>query len=285
MYIFLDWNINESPFIYIIFTNKINMKNILLISIIFCLLCFSCTSETKTEKKSSNMLYEVLFDFTGNIKGAVKSVSYVGRDLELKFDCNGNLSQLSSPKENITYNFIQQGDTIINQVNPLEKTINILNKKGRIYQSISLERAKAGDKWNVIHKETYSYASGGDILEINKESPYLNQMKQFTIKKKYNYLPNGTVEIESFGKDVQIKIDNGLLRKEVCKSNEKGDWASIEETDEDGIPIRTSSFEYSYDLQNNWTQIITVENNNYTGKVYQDTLVRTIEYYDNNDCK
>ncbi len=255
---------------------KIKYYYILLLLGIFI---FSC-QENSNYKNTSNMLYEVNFD--SHVRNNVKEIEMVDRDLKIIFNCGANLSQLITPSNQSMYYYEYRGDTIINQATDKRKSVYVLNKRGRVAEKYDFKKRKG--IWESDYKETWSYNLGGEPSEKNIYSEANKKRGYYINKEKYKYYPNGKVEIYKYGKDVGSGIENGLLRLETRLSNSFGDWLTIEEVDEDGIPYRNSTFTYTYDGQGNWTELIYKEVNNYLDRTTVDTMYRKIIYYSPSEC-
>ncbi len=248
---------------------------------LFFLSFAACTSDKKDNVNTSNMVYEMLFD--ESVKNGVKELDFVGSDLVLAFDCDGNLNKMIFPSEKVEYLYQTQGDSITNQLSEKQKSLYILNKKGKVRESQSLKWN--GKEWLVEYTENWSYDALGRPLLKMVNSPNASEKKYFINREQFNYDADGKLEILKYGKDSGSGKTNGLLRTETRKANDYGNWVSIEELDEDNIPFRSSTFDYQYDKQGNWTQIIVHEKNNYTNKNSLDTIQRKISYYNKQDCK
>ncbi len=250
----------------------------------FSLILFSslsCTSDVQEDNiNTSNMLYEILFD--SSIRKGVKELDFIGSDLKLGFDCEGQLKSMSFPSENSVFNYQYQGDTIINQLSDRQRSMYILNTENKITESQS--QLKLDGNWILEYREFWSYNQNGFPEEKIIQSPAEKKAPYFINRERYNYDREGKVEILKYGKDNGSGRKNGLLRTETRYANSYGDWTSIAELDEDNIPFRNSSFIYEYDNNGNWTQVIVQEKNNYTNKTSTDTIRRKINYFSRKDC-
>ncbi len=260
----------------------LNIKTSVIILLFSCAFIFySCSNENqKPEINSSNMIYEMLFD--GSIRKGVKDLDFVGSDLVLSFNCDGNMNQMAFPNDNIIYNYQYDGDTIINQLSKDQRTLYLLNTEQKVKESQS--QIKRENEWKINYTEYWTYDEKGRPLEKQINSPAAAKEQYFISREFYEYPRERKVVIHKYGKDAGSGKKNGLLRTETRFANTVGDWTSIEELDEDGIPFRNSSFHYTYDNNGNWTEVILHEKNNYINKNTIDTIQRKITYYKKSDC-
>lgn len=252
------------------------VKSILLFSVIISFV--SCKKEILPP---SNQLYEMLYDDALN--GRVQEVVYPDGDMKLSFNCDRNLSTRTVPSSNLVWEYLYNGDTIVNQIASQQKLLYVLDENKRVKAYIS--KVWDGKEWYDYYKEDWTFNENGQLTEKKIFSKKAAEQAYFINKEVYKYLKDGKIEILKYGKDEGSKTENGLLRTETRFTNENGRWKNIEELDEDGIPYRKSSFDYQYDEQNNWTQIIFTEVNNYTGQTTRDTINREIIYFGRGACK
>ncbi len=241
---------------------------------------FTACSGIKKNTKRTNMLFETLFD--SSVRGDVKTLEFDGSDMLLEFNCKGHLNALNLTDEGTSYVFEYSGDSIINNTTPVVKTIYLLNNKGKVSEMQSWMKK---ENWVSEYKENWTYDKQGRILEKKVSKPATEEPRYSINREVYRYRKSGSVEIEKLGTDGKNGEQEMLLRTEVRIPNENGDWKSIQETDEDGLPFRSSEFNYTYDRSGNWTQVIVKEINHYTGKNEVDTLKRVIGYYGRGECK
>lgn len=258
------------------------MKNTLALVILLILgLIISLSSCKEKNPPTTNQLYEILYDDALN--GWVKQVEFIESDLQLNFDCERNLSRKIVPSQNNIWEYNNEGDTIINELNSRQKILYVLDESNRVQQYISL--VDNGKEWYTHYKENWKLDTNNNLVEKQIESFTAKDKPYFIFKEIYQYIEDGKVEILKYGKDEGSKTENGLLRTETRLANEKGDWIVIEELDEDGIPFRKSNLSYQYDPKGNWTECIIRDENNYTGESSIDTIQRKITYYSFNECK
>jgi len=256
-------NLNPSKFVLLLFT----------------LIAFSsCTEEILP---SSNQLYEMLYDDA--LKGRVQELEYVDGDMKIAFNCDRNLSTRFIPSQNLTWEYLYSGDTIVNQIASQQKLLYVLDESKRVKEYISL--VWDGKEWYVYYQENWIFNADGQLKEKRITSKKAEKASYFINREEYKYLKGGKVEISKYGKDEGSKTKNGLLRKETRTPNDKGDWKLVEELDEDGIPYRKASYHHVYDKKDNWTQIIFTEVDNYTGQTTTDTIERMITYYPKGGCQ
>lgn len=249
------------------------------ILLLFALITFnSCKEEILLP---TNQLYEMLYDDALN--GRVQELEYVDGDMKIAFNCNRNLSSRFVPSKNLTWEYLYTGDTIVNQIASQQKLLYVLDESNRVKEYIS--KVWDGEKWYVYYKEDWTFNTDGKLKEKRIFSKKAEKEAYFINREEYRYLKGGEVEISKYGKDEGSKTKNGLLRKETRTSNDKGGWKQIEELDEDGIPYRKASYDYTYDKKDNWTQIIFTEVNNYTGQTTTDTIERKITYFPKGKCQ
>ncbi len=251
----------------------------LIIGIIFLL---SACNNKKEIRNNSNMLFEFLLE--GTARGHVKQIEYINSDLIIDFNCENHLESLSIPSEKIKYNYQYSGDTITNEVSKKTRTKYILGKQGKI-EGVFFQSLNDEGKWISFYDEKMSYSKKGDLISKEIDDPDFEKKTYYISREEFNYYPNNKVEVLKYGKDALKNSNERLLRTETRIANNLGDWTTIAEVDEDGIPYRNASYHYEYDARNNWTQLIVQENNNYTGQSSIDTIQRNIIYYQRGDCK